>query len=116
MNSGLRDHELKMYFISADLQGQSYDMGRMMAFSSGWLENHSIWTHMSYKYYLEIIRAEMYEEFFDEMTGGGMLPYMDPDKYGRSTMQFSSFLASSTQSSTKPTSMGCGVRKSGRCE
>ena len=37
--SGLRDNKLKMYFLSASLKGQSYDMGRMMAFSPGWLEN-----------------------------------------------------------------------------
>ena len=46
LSSGLRDHELKMYFLSADLTGQSYDMGRMMAFAAGWLENQSIWMHM----------------------------------------------------------------------
>ncbi|KAK1737494.1 hypothetical protein QTG54_011780 [Skeletonema marinoi] len=40
LNSGLRDDQLKMYFLSADLTGQSYDMGRMMAFAAGWLENH----------------------------------------------------------------------------
>jgi hypothetical protein len=56
LNSGLRDDELKMYFISANLKGQSFDMGRMMAFSPGWLENQSIWTHMSYKYYLQVSR------------------------------------------------------------
>ena len=28
LNSGLRDHELKNYFLSASLEGQSLDMGR----------------------------------------------------------------------------------------
>lgn len=37
--SGLRDKELKMYTLSSTLAGQSYDMGRMMGFSPGWLEN-----------------------------------------------------------------------------
>ena len=27
------------------------EVGRMMAFSPGWLENESIWLHMSYKWY-----------------------------------------------------------------
>ena len=93
--SGLRDKELKSYFLSASLKGQSYNMGRMMAFSPGWLENQSIWMHMAYKYYLQLIRSGLYEEFFSEMRGGGILPYMDPVKYGRSLMQCSSFLASS---------------------
>jgi len=93
--TGLRDESLKMYTLSASLVGQSIDMGRMMAFSPGWLENQSVFTHMSYKYYLQLIRAGLYEEFFSEMKGGGMLPFMDPVRYGRSLMECSSFIASS---------------------
>ena len=95
LTSGLRDDKLNMYFLSASLKGQSYDMGRMMAFSPGWLENQSIWTHMSFKYYLQLLRGKMYEEFFEEMRGGGMMPFMDPAVYGRSLMECSSFMASS---------------------
>jgi len=93
--SGLRDTKLKMYFLSASLQGQSYDMGRQMAFAPGWLENQSIWMHMSYKYYLQLIRGQLYDQFFSEMKDGGILPFMDPDVYGRSLMECSSFIASS---------------------
>ena len=50
---------------------------------------------MSYKYYLQLIRGGLFEEFFWEMKNGGMLPFMDPDVYGRSLMECSSFLASS---------------------
>jgi hypothetical protein len=53
LTSGLRDTVLNMYFLSASLKGQSYDMGRQIAFSPGWLENQSIWLHMSYKYVLQ---------------------------------------------------------------
>jgi hypothetical protein len=95
LTSGLRDKKLKMYFLSASLKGQSYDMGRMMAFSPGWLENQSIWTHMSFKYYLQLLRGKLYKEFFDEIKGGGMMTFMDPDVYGRSLMECSSFMASS---------------------
>lgn len=95
LGSGLRDTELNMYFISASLKGQNPSMGRMMGFSPGWLENQSIWVHMSYKYYLQLIRGGMYEKLFDEMKAGGMLPFMDPDVYGRSLMECSSFIASS---------------------
>jgi hypothetical protein len=69
--SGLRDDHLKMYTVSANLAGQSYDMGRMMAFAPGWLENQSVWLHMSYKYYLQLLRGKLYTEFFSEMRGGG---------------------------------------------
>ena len=93
-NSGLRDNQLKMYTLSSSLVGQSYDMGRMMAFSPGWLENQSVWMHMSYKYYLELLRKGMYDEFFSEMQSG-MLPFIDGKKYGRSLLECSSFIASS---------------------
>lgn len=111
--SGLRDEDLKMYYVSASLEGQSYDMGRMMAFSPGWLENQSIWSHMSYKYYLELIRGKLFKEFFDEMRGGGMLPFMDPVKYGRSLMECSSFLASSAFPDPSMRGRGFSARLSG---
>lgn len=93
--SGLRDEELNMYYLSATLAGETYDMGRQIAFAPGWLENQSIWMHMSYKYYLQLIRGKMYTEFFAEMKGGGILPFMDPEIYGRPLMECSSFIASS---------------------
>jgi len=95
LHSGLRDTKLNMYFLSATLKGQTYDMGRQIAFAPGWLENQSIWMHMSYKYYLQLIRGKLYDEFFSEMKGGGILPFMDPKVYGRSLMECSSFIASS---------------------
>jgi len=112
-NSGLRDENLKMYYVSASLKGQSYDMGRMMAFTPGWLENQSIWMHMSYKYYLELLRGKLYDEFFEEMRGGGMLPFMDPVRYGRSLMECSSFLASSAFSDPSYHGRGFSARLSG---
>lgn len=95
LKSGLRDKELNMYYLSASLKGQGYDMGRQVAFAPGWLENQSIWLHMSYKYYLQLLRGKLYDEFFAEMKGGGILPFMDPEIYGRSLMECSSFIASS---------------------
>lgn len=93
--SGLRDTELNMYFLSASLTGQTFDMGRQIAFAPGWLENQSIWMHMSYKYYLQLLRGKLYKQFFSEMKSGGILPFMDPEVYGRSLMECSSFIASS---------------------
>lgn len=113
LNSGLRDDVLKMYFLSADLTGQSYDMGRMMAFAAGWLENQSIWMHMSYKYYLQLIRGKLYDQFYSEMRGGGMLPFMDPEIYGRSLMECSSFIASSAFKDPSVVGRGFLARLSG---
>ena len=113
LQSGLRDDVLKMYFLSADLTGQSYDMGRMMAFAAGWLENQSIWMHMSYKYYLQLLRGGLYDQFYSEMRGGGMLPFMDPDVYGRSLLECSSFIASSAFSDPSVAGRGFLARLSG---
>jgi len=95
LTSGLRDEKLKMYYLSASLAGQSYDMGRQISFAPGWLENQSIWMHMSYKYYLQLLRGKLYDQFFAEYRGGGILPFMDPDTYGRPLTETSSFIASS---------------------
>lgn len=94
-NSPLRDKELEMYTVSASLQGQSFDMGRMMAFTPGWLENQSVWLHMSYKFYLQLLRQGLFDVFYSEMTSGGILPFMSPERYGRSLMECSSFIVSS---------------------
>lgn len=37
--SGLRDPQLGMYAISSNLKGQSFDIGRVLSFAPGWLEN-----------------------------------------------------------------------------
>eukprot|EP00957_Ditylum_brightwellii_P212059 15366916-Ditylum_brightwellii.AAC.1 len=104
--SDLRDEELKMYKISASLKGQSYDMGRVTVFPAGWLENESIWVHLSYKFYLELIRKGLYKEFYEELTSGGMFPFMNPSVYGRSPMECTSFIASSAF--TDPSKQGRG--------
>ena len=113
LDSGLRDDELSMYYLSASLKGQSFDMGRQMAFSPGWLENQSIWMHMSYKYYLQLIRGKMYKQFFSEMKDGGVLPFMDPVVYGRPLMECSSFIASSAFPDPKLHGRGFLARLSG---
>jgi len=94
-DSVLRDEKLKMYYVSASLTGVPFTVGRQTAFTPGWLENQSIWMHMSYKYYLQLLRGGLYEEFFAEYRGGGLLPFMDPVAYGRPVTECSSFIASS---------------------
>lgn len=93
--SPLRDKGLGMYTMSASLKGLSFDIGRELAFAPGWLENQSVWLHMSYKFYLELLRHGLFDEFYNEMTSGAMLPFMDPKVYGRSLLECSSFIASS---------------------
>mmetsp|Transcript_43218 Transcript_43218/g.104645 ORF Transcript_43218/g.104645 Transcript_43218/m.104645 type:complete len:1230 (-) Transcript_43218:204-3893(-) len=113
LNSGLRDHELKMYYLSSSLEGQTYDMGRQIAFAPGWLENQSIWMHMSYKYYLQLLRGKLYEEFFHEFKSGGILPFMNSTVYGRPLTECSSFIASSAFPDPSIHGMGFVARLSG---
>jgi hypothetical protein len=111
--SPLRDKNLHMYTISASLKGQNFDMGREMGFAPGWLENQSVWLHMSYKFYLELLRHGLYDQFYDELMSGGMLPFMDPTMYGRSLMECSSFIASSAFDDPKMHGRGFLARLSG---
>merc|ERR1712238_265784 len=113
LTSVLRDEKLKMYYLSASLTGQSYDMGRQVAFAPGWLENQSIWMHMSYKCYLQLLRGKLYDKFFAEYRGGGILPFMDPDTYGRPLTECSSFIASSAFPDPEIHGMGFLARLSG---
>ena len=50
---------------------------------------------MAYKYYLELLRKGLHEEFFAEMRQG-MLPFFNDTTYGRSILECSSFIASSS--------------------
>uniref|UniRef100_A0A7S2XZE2 Uncharacterized protein n=1 Tax=Fibrocapsa japonica TaxID=94617 RepID=A0A7S2XZE2_9STRA len=50
---------------------------------------------MSYKFYLEMVRAGLYAEFWEQEAKHGLVAFMDPTVYGRSPLEASSFLASS---------------------
>ena len=92
--SSLFDKKLHMYRVNSSLLEQSHEIGRTRAFTPGWLENESIWMHMSFKYQLELLRAGLYKEFFDALTKH--LPvFMNPDIFGRSPLENVSFIVSS---------------------
>jgi hypothetical protein len=110
--SPLHDDALSMYTISASLEGQPFDMGRSMAFPPGWLENQSVWLHMSYKFYLELLRHKLFDEFFLEISAG-LVPFMDPMKYGRSLRECSSFIVSSAFEDPSMQGRGLLARLSG---
>lgn len=93
-DSDLYDKKLSMYKINASLEQASYELGRARAFTPGWLENESIWLHMEYKYLLELLRSGMYREFFEDFHKAAV-PFLNPEVYGRSIYENSSFIASS---------------------
>ncbi len=92
--SPLFDTKLQMYKLNESLDSCPAEIGRARTFSKGWFENESIWTHMSYKYLLELLRAGAHEEFFKDARTM-LVPFMDPGQYGRSILENSSFIASS---------------------
>lgn len=111
-HSDLYDKQLEMYKVNASLENASYELGRARAFTPGWLENESIWLHMEYKYLLELIRSEMYEEFFEDFHKTAV-PFLDPKVYGRSVYENSSFIASSKNPNEKYHGKGFVARLSG---
>ena len=92
--SGLYDQRLNMYKVNESLADQPMEIGRARTFSPGWFENESIWLHMEYKYMLEMLRNGLYETFYEDFRHV-FIPFLNPEVYGRSILENSSFLVSS---------------------
>jgi hypothetical protein len=92
--SPLLDKSLQMYKLNECLERCSPEIGRARTFSRGWFENESIWLHMSTKYLLELVKQGLHEEFYRDAETM-LVPFMDPQVYGRSILENSSFIASS---------------------
>jgi len=110
--SPLYDKVLKMYKVNAALDGQPEEIGRARVFTPGWLENESIWLHMEYKYLLELLRAGLCDEFYKDFFNA-LIPFQDPQRYGRSILENSSFIASSAFPDKKIHGNGFVARLSG---
>ena len=111
-HSLLYDEKLHMYKVNASLEGVSYEAGRAKAFTSGWLENESIWLHMEYKYLLELLKAGLYEEF-SQAFHDAAIPFLSPEVYGRCPTENVSFLASSVNPDENVHGRGFVARLSG---
>ena len=110
--SGLYDRELHMYKVNESLASVSYEAGRALAFTPGWLENESIWLHMEYKYLLELLKSGLYEQFSQAFRDAA-IPFLDPERYGRSPLENVSFLASSANPDPSVWGRGFVARLSG---
>jgi hypothetical protein len=93
--SGLFDQKLQMYKVNESIDDQPMEIGRARTFSPGCFENESIWLHMEYKYMLELLRNELYPEFYQDFKNV-FVPFLDPEVYGRSNLENSSFIVSSS--------------------
>ncbi|MEZ0536450.1 hypothetical protein ACAG39_04250 [Caldicellulosiruptoraceae bacterium PP1] len=111
-NSDLYDNILKMYKTNASLENATNEIGRLKAFTPGWLENESIFLHMEYKYILELLKRGLYDEYYNEINNV-LIPFLDPQKYGRSIFENSSFIASSANPNKNIWGQGFVARLSG---
>ncbi|WP_246944891.1 cellobiose phosphorylase [Bacillus pinisoli] len=110
--SELYDQSLKMYKTSSSLEEMTYEIGRARAFTPGWLERESIFMHMEFKYLLSLLKAGLYDAFFEDFKHA-LPPFMDPEVYGRSTLENSSFIASSVNPDPAVHGQGFVARLSG---
>ncbi|MBU1020680.1 MAG: cellobiose phosphorylase, partial [Firmicutes bacterium] len=92
--SNIYDYDLKFYKTSEFLDQESNEIGRGRSFTKGWQERESNFLHMTYKYLLGMLKGGLYQEFFQEIKTN-LTCFMDPAVYGRSTLENSSFIASS---------------------
>lgn len=110
--SNIYDKTLKMYKVSESLNSEPFEIGRARAFTPGWLENESIFLHMSYKYLLEVLKSGLYDEFYEDIQTS-FVPMMDQSTYGRSVLENSSFIASSANPDMSQHGRGFIARLSG---
>ncbi|WP_297417632.1 hypothetical protein [Clostridium sp.] len=110
--SNVYDKKLKMYKTSESLEDVSFEIGRARSFTAGWLERESVFMHMEFKYILELIKNGLYEEFFEDIKTA-MPPFMNPEVYGRSILENSSFIASSSNPDERTHGRGFVARLSG---
>lgn len=90
----LYDADLGMYRMNASPEDASPEPGRAKAFPPGWPENESVWLHMEYQYLLELLKGGLYHEYLEDFQRAAV-PFLDPDRYGRSIYENVSFIASS---------------------
>lgn len=110
--SNIYDKKLGMYKTSMSIKGEKDELGRASAFTPGWLENESVFLHMEYKYLLATLKSGLTEEFYADMKQA-LIPFLDPKMYGRSTLENSSFIASSANPDPDVHGRGFVARLSG---
>ncbi|TVP96938.1 MAG: cellobiose phosphorylase [Acholeplasmatales bacterium] len=110
--SDIYDTVLKMYKTSGPLEQETHEIGRIHAFTKGWLERESNFLHMTYKYLYGLLRAGLYDAFY-EAIDTNFVCFMDPAVYGRNPLENSSFIAPSNNPDPAIHGQGFFARLSG---
>src|SRR5690606_1292871 len=103
---------LGLYKTSASLETETLSIGRARAFTPGWLEREASFVHMSYKYLIGLFKSGLYDQYYEAIKTG-MIPFMDPLVYGRSTLENVSFIATSNNPNPKNHGRGFVARLTG---
>lgn len=111
-NSEMYDKVLHTYRTSVSLENETLEIGRIRAFTAGWLERESNFMHMTFKYLYGLLKAKLYDEFFEEIKTN-FPPFMNSDQYGRSVFENSSFIATSCNPNPNVHGEGFVARLSG---
>lgn len=111
-NSLLYDPKYQFYVTSVPLDNTNHEIGRIRAFTPGWLERESNFLHMTYKYLLGLLKAGLYDEYYTEIKTN-FTCFMDPAVYGRNPLENSSFIASSRNPDPRKHGQGFYARLSG---
>jgi hypothetical protein len=106
------DADLGQFKTSECLDDMSLEIGRARAFTKGWLERESNFLHMNYKYLLGLLKAGMYDQYFSEIRTN-LVCFMDPEVYGRSILENSSFIAPTCNPDPNTHGQGFVARLSG---
>jgi len=106
------DKSLCFYKTSASLDEAPFEIGRVHAFTKGWLERECNFLHMSYKYLLGLLKNGLYEEFYKEIKTN-LVVFMDPSVYKRSIIEHSSFIVPTVNPDSKLHGKGYFARLTG---
>lgn len=110
--TSLYDKKLKMFRLNESLENAPLEIGRIKVFPRGWLENESVWLHMEYKYLLELLKNDLYEEFYKNFFNCCVC-FLEPSSYGRNILENSSFIVSSVNPSSSLWGKGFIARLTG---
>ena len=110
--SRLYDEKLHFYKTCADIDDAPFEIGRVHAFTKGWLERECNFLHMDYKFMLGLLKGGFLTRFYDELPTNWVLHY-DPEIYGRNPAEASSFVVPTCNLDTAKHGRGYFARLTG---
>ena len=110
--SALYDGKLHFYKTCAPIDEAPFEIGRVHAFTKGWLERECNFLHMDYKYLLGLLKGGFYEDFYSELPSN-LVCFMDPEIYGRNPTEASSFIVPTCNPNQKNWGRGFFARLTG---